>query len=94
MSYYADMGKNKYPQEPDIIIDFHGMTTRECKHELDDLMSHKEYAHVRIIVGKGKNSEFGAVLPDFVKNYLSEHAIRFNQSKLRDGGSGSLEVFL
>lgn len=96
MSYYADMGKknNKYPQEPELIVDFHGYTTLECKDDLDELIEGGQYSHVRIIVGKGRNSIDGPVLPNFVKNYLTERSIRFSQSKIADGGEGSLEVYL
>ena len=96
MSYYANQSKknNKYPQEPEIVLDFHGMTTLECKDELDELLKVGGYSHIRIIVGKGNNSADGPILPSFVKNYFSERNIRFNQSKIQDGGEGSLEVYL
>lgn len=96
MSYYAPLGgkHNKYPQEPELILDFHGYTTLECKDELDALIAEGEYHHIRIIVGKGKNSIDGPILPHFVRNYLTERSIRFNQSTLQNGGEGALEVFL
>ncbi len=96
MSYYENLGKknNKYPQEPEAVFDFHGMKTLECKDELDEILQSGEYSHIRIIVGKGRNSADGPVLPSYVKNYLTERNIRFNQSKIRDGGEGSLEVYL
>lgn len=84
---------NKYKQEPEDIIDLHGYTTFEAKELLDSLLKEGEYSYVRIIVGKGLNSPNGPVLADFVKNYLTDHCIRFNQSKIQDGGSGALEVF-
>lgn len=96
MSYYAGIGAkhNKYPQIPELILDFHGYTTLECKDELDALISEGKFGHIRIIVGKGKNSQEGPILPNFVRNYLTDHRIRFNQSKLQDGGEGALEVYL
>ncbi len=96
MSYYAGMGAkhNKYPQEPDLILDFHGYTTFECKDELDALIAEGHTGHIRIIVGKGRNSLEGPILPHFVRNYLTERRIRFNQSSLQNGGEGALEVFL
>ncbi|MES2023240.1 MAG: Smr/MutS family protein [Patescibacteria group bacterium] len=93
MSYYADKG-NKYPQNPELVLDFHGYTTMECKEELDELIGNSEYSHIRIIVGKGQNSANGPILPDFVRNYLTTRNIRFNQSKIQAGGAGALEVFL
>ncbi|MBP6866577.1 MAG: Smr/MutS family protein [Candidatus Pacebacteria bacterium] len=93
MSYYRDMG-NKYAQVPDIIIDFHGYTTFECQEAIDALIQEGGYKHIRMIIGRGKRSANGPVLPDFVKSYLTSQNIRFNQSKIQDGGEGSLEVFL
>lgn len=94
MTYYSGQKNNKYPQIPDAIFDFHGMTTSECKLELEDIIRDGEYTHIRIIVGKGTRSPNGPVLPDFVRNYLTEHHIRFSPSKPQDGGEGALEVFL
>ncbi|MCX6747762.1 MAG: Smr/MutS family protein [Candidatus Nomurabacteria bacterium] len=93
MGYYAGKG-NKYEQVPDLIIDFHGYTTFECQEAIDELIREGEYKHVRMIIGRGKRSANGPVLPDFIKNYLTSQNIRFNQSKIQDGGEGSLEVFL
>ncbi|MDQ3076201.1 MAG: Smr/MutS family protein [bacterium] len=92
MSYYADKG-NKYPQNPDLIIDFHGYTTFECQEAIDELIREGEHKQIRMIIGRGKRSANGPVLPDFIKNYLTSQNIRFNQSKFQDGGEGSLEVF-
>jgi len=92
MSFYADKN-NKYKQVPDLVLDLHGYTTLECEDALSELVEGREYRHVRLIVGKGRNSQNGPVLPNFVKNYLNDRNIRFNQSKLQDGGEGSLEVF-
>ena len=85
---------NKYATEPEIEIDLHGYTTLESKEVLDELLREQKYSVVRIIVGKGNNSENGPVLPSFVKNYLTEHRVRFSQSKIQNGGEGALEVFL
>ncbi|MFZ2205024.1 MAG: Smr/MutS family protein [Minisyncoccia bacterium] len=84
---------NKYLQVPDSIIDLHGYTTAEARDILDDVLGGDD-KHIRIITGKGKHSENGPVLRDFVKNYLDSRRVRFNQSKIQDGGEGSLEVFL
>jgi DNA-nicking Smr family endonuclease len=94
MSYYEAQKPNKYPQIPDELFDFHGMTTSECKLELEDIVRCGEYFHIRIIVGKGTRSPNGPILPDFVRNFLTERNIRFSPSKPQDGGEGALEVYL
>ena len=85
---------NKYQQNAEYEIDLHGYTTSESKDILDSLLQEAKYNHVRIIVGKGNNSENGPILPSFVMNYLKSRNIRYNQSKIQDGGEGALEVFL
>ncbi len=84
---------NKYERTPDHILDLHGRTIPEVEILLDDIFS-KNYSHVRIITGKGMHSKNGPVLQAFVKEYLQLRNIRFNQSKIQDGGEGALEVFL
>lgn len=84
---------NKYKQTPEYILDLHGKTCVETKSALCELLAEKKYRHVRIITGKGTFREKGGVLRDFVKNFLNENDIRFSQSKIEDGGEGSLEVF-
>ena len=64
-------------QEPDIVLDFHHMTTSECKIVLDELFSEYDNGYIRFIVGKGLNSENGPVLPYFVQCYLREKNIDF-----------------
>jgi DNA-nicking Smr family endonuclease len=93
MSYYEAQKNNKYPQIPDEVFDFHGMTTSECKLELEDIVECGEYSHIRIIVGKGTRSPNGPILPDFVRNFLTERSIRFSPSKPQDGGEGAMEVY-
>jgi len=66
MSYYRDIG-NKYAQVPDLIIDFHGYTTFECQEAIDALIREGGYKHIRMIIGRGKRSANGPVLPDFIK---------------------------
>ncbi len=85
---------NKYAQHPGHVIDLHGHTTREAESILHTLIEDATYSHIRVIVGKGNHSKSGPVLRDFVKDYLRERNIRFNQSKIGDGGEGSLEVFI
>ena len=62
--------------EPDFELDLHGCTTIEAKQLLDEFVEAREHDHVRIIVGKGMNSEHGAVLPSFVHNHLARHGVR------------------
>lgn len=83
---------NKYIQTPDEIIDLHGYTIDEARAVLDDRSKNGNPSHVRIIVGKGIHSENQPVLRDFVKKYLAAKNIHFNQSKIKDGGEGALEV--
>lgn len=85
---------NKYNQTAEFVLDLHGHTTQESKERISEILEEGVYSHVRIIVGKGQNSENGPVLPNFVRNYLTEKGIRFTQSKIQDGGEGALEVFL
>ena len=85
---------NKYPQTPDIEIDLHGYTTAETKDVLDSLLRERRHNIVRLIVGKGNNSANGPVLPDFVRTYLTERGIRYNQAKIQHGGAGAMDVFL
>jgi DNA-nicking Smr family endonuclease len=85
---------NKYLKIPDTIIDLHGYTIAEAKVLLDDLLSESKYRHIRIITGKGLHGTNGAVLRTYVKDYLNRKGIRFDQSKIQDGGEGSLEVYI
>lgn len=93
---------NKYEQIAEVEIDLHGYTTYEAEEVLYSLLREREssvpkngvrHKHVRLIVGKGIHSENGPVLPDFVRNYLRTHGVRYTQSKIMHGGEGALEVF-
>ena len=85
---------NKYARTPDYVLDLHGYTTAEAEEMLDELMKNKKYAHVRVITGKGTFRETGPVLRTFVRNYLAARSVRFNTSKIADGGEGAFEIFL
>ena len=85
---------NKYQQIAEKEIDLHRYTKSESENIINSLIKEAKYNHVRIIFGKGNNSIDGPILPNFVKNYLNSRNIRFNQSKIQDGGEGSIEVFL
>ena len=84
---------NKYIQTPDKIIDLHRYTVREAEAVLVELCKQNKI-HARIIVGRGTHSANGPVLREFVKDFLQRKNVRFTQSKLQDGGEGSLEAFL
>lgn len=84
---------NKYPQEPDEIIDMHGFRVADAEEMLVDILRLETKTHVRLIVGKGMHSKDGPVLREFVKNYLEARNISFKYAKLKDGGEGAIEVF-
>lgn len=85
---------NKYERIPEKVIDLHGHTVKRAERVLEELLEQLAYAHVRIIVGRGTHSVSGAVLRDFVKEFLRTRNIRYAQSKMHDGGEGALEVYL
>ncbi len=74
-------------------IDLHGFNMAKSKMELDELFlyvaKYKEIKKINIIVGKGKGSEHGAILPAYVKNYLKEKSIDFKEEK-----EGIISVYL
>ena len=84
---------NKYPQQPDEIIDLHGFRVVDVEDVLEDIMKSTVSTHVRLIVGKGIHSKEGPVIRDFVKRYLEVRNITFKSAKFKDGGEGALEVF-
>lgn len=86
------MKNNKYCQVPDMTLDLHGHTANEATHLLDTLCVNNKGMLVRIIVGKGTRSKSGPVLPDHVKRYLTAANIPYRQSKIQEGGEGSLEA--
>jgi DNA-nicking Smr family endonuclease len=85
---------NKYARVPDYIVDLHGHTTREAGEVLDSAIKSGEHKHIRVITGKGTFRETGPVMRNFVKRYLQENNIKFETSKISDGGDGALEVYL
>ena len=86
------MKNNKYRQVPDVTLDLHGFTTHEATLALDDIRTTSRGLLVRIIVGRGTRSKNGPVLPEHVKNYLVSAGIPYRQSKIQEGGEGSLEA--
>jgi DNA-nicking Smr family endonuclease len=93
MSYYFP----KPPRygEPDATLDLHGLTAQEARRALETVLDEYEAgAHIRMIVGKGKNSASEPVLPGVVHMYLDERGIEHHVAHPRDGGAGAFEVFL
>lgn len=84
---------NKYERKPEYIVDLHGLTTKEAKDVLDELVKKHEYKHVRVITGKATFRESGPVLKNYVQKYLKDRSIRFETAKLYNGGEGALEVY-
>jgi DNA-nicking Smr family endonuclease len=84
---------NKYERKPEKEIDLHGMTTGEAEALLSDVIGSGNFSHIRVITGKGLHSKQGPVLKTFVQDFLKKRGIRFSQSKINEGGEGSLEVF-
>ena len=84
---------NKYQQKPESVLDLHGKTCHEARVLLEHLLVECNYHHIRIITGKGTFREKVGVLRDYVKKYLKENDIHFNQSKIEDGGEGAFEVY-
>ncbi|MFM2392960.1 MAG: hypothetical protein RLZZ546_942 [Bacteroidota bacterium] len=95
MTFYEfSRNLNNDTNEPELVIDLHGYTTFEAEEFLSEILDSNQYFFLRIIVGKGKNSENGAVLRDFVKNYLKQRRINYSYASPRNGGEGALDVFL
>ncbi len=95
MSYYEFSKLNEIDENnPDIVMDLHGYTTFEAEDILNDFLFQGKYKFIRIIVGKGGNSENGPVLREFVKSYLNKNKINYNYANYRNGGEGALDVFL
>jgi DNA-nicking Smr family endonuclease len=90
----AKKTQKKYEQRAEYELDLHGKTGAEAKMLVDELIDSRVYRHIRVIVGKGTHSQMGPVLPYVVKNHLYGRGIRYERSKLADGGEGALEVFL
>ncbi len=84
---------NKYPQQPDEVIDLHGFRVVDVEDILEDILKGGVSTHVRLIVGKGIHSKGGPVIRDFVKRYLDARNIAYKSAKFSDGGDGALEVF-
>jgi DNA-nicking Smr family endonuclease len=63
-------------------IDLHGISMHEAKMVLDEVFEYiRHESHItelHIVVGQGKGSESGPVLPAFVGNYVKEKGLSFS----------------
>lgn len=59
---------------------------------LEEIIDSGVYDRVRLIVGKGTRSDFGPVLPAFVKNMLKERGIAFHEAPKSAGGVGVIDA--
>lgn len=95
MTFYEfSKNLNDNTNEPELVIDLHGYTTFEAEDFLSEILDSNQYNFLRIIVGKGRNSENGSVLGDFVKNYLNKRKINYSYASPRNGGVGALDVYI
>ena len=75
--FYANM----FPMQNHIYeIDLHGINMQESKMILDEIFiyvkKHKGIKEIHIVVGVGRGSDNGPVLPSFVMNYLKEKDVK------------------
>ncbi len=78
-------------------LDLHGCTAYEAVDAVRTFLAEERAAgtrRVRIIVGKGRHSTGGPVLPDAVKALLVREGYTYTYAKLALGGDGALEVTL
>lgn len=88
---------NKYPRIVQAELDLHQFTRAEAAIAVKDFLQDSQRAGhtlVRIIVGKGLHSQEGAVLGDFVRNWLRDNDYAFRGAKISEGGEGAVVVSL
>jgi len=88
---------NKYPRIAQAELDLHQFTRVEAEIAVKDFLQDSERANynlVRIIVGKGLHSPDGAVLGDFVRNWLRDNDYDFRDAKINEGGVGAIDIKL
>ncbi|MEA2097515.1 MAG: Smr/MutS family protein [Patescibacteria group bacterium] len=90
--------QNKYLQTVKAELDLHGLTKEESREEVLDFLSeakYMEYDKVRIITGKGIHSKNNqGILNEYVQSILIEENLQYCESKISEGGSGSIDVKL
>ncbi|MFH1157108.1 MAG: Smr/MutS family protein [Pseudomonadota bacterium] len=91
----------KYP-EPEVQLDLHGLNSATARVRADSFVRaawRNGTFTLRIIVGKGLHSEFGAVLPDVVEDVLADLkrqgiVLWFNWDRKKKSTSGAVIVYL
>jgi DNA-nicking Smr family endonuclease len=91
----------RYPP-PEIELDLHGFTSLDAEAKVTTFIQNSKregYFTIRIIVGKGLHSEFGAVLPDIVEDRLkllkkSDLVLHFVWDKKKKSKSGAIIVYI
>lgn len=90
--------QNKYLQIIQAELDLHGFTREEAREEIFNFLKEaedKKYCKIRIITGKGIHSKNNqGILSDFVKDILAKEGLEYCDSKINEGGKGSLDVKL
>ena len=87
--------KNKYLQEPQAVLDLHGLTLDEAETAVDDFLHSaliKNYRLVRIITGKGLGSQGGPVLRPWLEDFLVFGGYDWRQAKVSEGGEGAFDI--
>ena len=90
--------QNKYSQIIQAELDLHGLTKEESREEVLDFLSEakcREYNKIRIITGKGIHSKNNqGVLNEYVRSILVKENLQYCESKINEGGSGSIDIKL
>ncbi|MEI6378232.1 MAG: Smr/MutS family protein [Candidatus Falkowbacteria bacterium] len=93
----SKLKKNKYLQEPQAVLDLHGLTLDEADNAVNDFVDEamrKNYRLVRIITGKGLGSTGGPVLRPWLEDYLVFGGFDWRQAKISEGGEGAFDIKL
>ena len=80
-------------------IDLHGMTSLEAKPYLDQFIQeclHAQHRCVRIVHGKGRQTNDQPVIKNKVNQWLREnpHVLAFCSTQQKNGGTGAVDVLL
>jgi len=89
--------KNKYPKQVEAVLDLHGATLIEAEAEVIDWLiavKAKHYRLVRIITGKGINSQDGPKLKPWLEQFLRVRHYQFTMAKMNEGGEGAVDIVL
>ena len=90
--------QNKYLQTIQAELDLHGLTKEESREEVLDFLSeakYRGYDKIRIITGKGIHSKNNqGILNEYVRSILVKENLQYCESKISEGGSGSIDISL